>query len=53
MDEGKKSESHLTSAAAFVEGGVQEACDDSCSICLEAFSESEPSTVYIACYDVH
>ena len=35
----------MTSAAAFVEGGIQEACDDSCSICLEAFFESDPSTV--------
>lgn len=53
MEEGKKSENHLTSAAAFVEGGVQEACDDACSICLEAFCESEPSTVpieYCSCY---
>lgn len=46
MEEGVKSENHLTSAAAFVEGGIQEACDDACSICLEAFCESEPSTVY-------
>ncbi|KAI8573385.1 hypothetical protein RHMOL_Rhmol01G0273200 [Rhododendron molle] len=45
MEEGVKSENHLTSAAAFVEGGIQEACDDACSICLEAFCESEPSTV--------
>lgn len=45
MDENEKSESHLTSAAAFVEGGIQEACDDSCSICLEAFCDSDPSTV--------
>jgi E3 ubiquitin-protein ligase RHF len=45
MEEAKKSESHLTSAAAFVEGGIQEACDDACSICLEAFCDSDPSTV--------
>lgn len=45
MEEAKKPESHMTSAAAFVEGGVQEACDDACSICLEAFCESDPSTV--------
>lgn len=45
MDEVKKAECHITSAAAFVEGGVQDACDDSCSICLEAFCESDPSTV--------
>ena len=35
----------LSSAAAFVEGGVQDACDDACSICLEAFSDSDPSAV--------
>lgn len=44
MEEAKP-ESHLTSAAAFVEGGIQQACDDACSICLEDFSESDPSTV--------
>lgn len=44
-DDVKKAERHMTSAAAFVEGGVQEARDDSCSICLEAFCESDPSTV--------
>ena len=44
MEEGNVS-SILTSAAAFVEGGIQEACDDACSICLEAFCDSEPSTV--------
>lgn len=47
--EEKNNESHLTSAAAFVEGGIQEACDDSCSICLEDFSESNPSTVILSC----
>lgn len=41
------SEDILTSAAAFVEGGIQDACDDSCSICLEEFSDSDPSTVCI------
>ena len=44
MEDGK-SESHLTSPAAFVEGGIQEACEDSCSICLEAFCDSDPGTV--------
>jgi E3 ubiquitin-protein ligase RHF len=34
-----------SSAAAFVEGGVQDGCDDACSICLEAFSDSDPSAV--------
>ncbi|PPR95263.1 hypothetical protein GOBAR_AA25401 [Gossypium barbadense] len=43
--EDTKSEAHITSAAAFVEGGIQDACDDACSICLEAFCESDPSTV--------
>ncbi len=35
----------MTSAAAFVEGGVQDACDDACSICLESFCEEDPATV--------
>ena len=43
-DEKAKMES-LTSPAAFVEGGVQDACDDACSICLEAFCDSDPSAV--------
>ncbi|KAK6942506.1 hypothetical protein RJ641_027883, partial [Dillenia turbinata] len=45
---------HLTSAATFVEGGIQEAYEDACSICLEAFSDNEPATVsmnYYACCD--
>jgi len=37
-----------SSAVAFVEGGVQDACDDACSICLEAFSDSDPSAVRAA-----
>jgi len=51
-DDGNKSEAHLTSAAAFVEGGIQDACDDACSICLEAFCDSDPSTVWcwFSCY---
>lgn len=47
-DNTNKSEAHLTSAAAFVEGGIQDACDDACSICLEAFCDSDPSTVWIS-----
>lgn len=47
MEEGKMTEDILTSAAAFVEGGIQDACDDACSICLEAFCDSDPSTVRI------
>jgi E3 ubiquitin-protein ligase RHF len=35
----------LTSPAAFVEGGIQDVCDDACSICLEDFCESDPSAV--------
>ncbi|KAI3512023.1 hypothetical protein L1887_19186 [Cichorium endivia] len=48
-----KNESHLTSAAAFVEGGIQEACDDSCSICLEAFCDSDPGTVTGCKHEFH
>ncbi|XP_052200225.1 E3 ubiquitin-protein ligase RHF2A-like [Diospyros lotus] len=53
MDEVKKTEDHMTSAAAFVEGGVQEACDDACSICLEAFCDSDPSTVTSCKHEFH
>lgn len=52
MDEGKN-ESHLTSAAAFVKGGIQEACDDSCSICLEAFCDCDPCTVTSCKHEFH
>ncbi|KAJ9554857.1 hypothetical protein OSB04_009471 [Centaurea solstitialis] len=52
MEEGK-SESHLTSPAAFVEGGIQEACEDSCSICLEAFCDSDPGTVTSCKHEFH
>ncbi|XP_075093261.1 E3 ubiquitin-protein ligase RHF2A isoform X4 [Nicotiana tabacum] len=53
MEEGKMSENHLTSAAAFVEGGIQDACEDTCSICLEAFCESDPSTVTGCKHEFH
>ncbi|GFP94934.1 E3 ubiquitin-protein ligase rhf2a [Phtheirospermum japonicum] len=53
MDEVKNPENLVTSAAAFVEGGVQEACDDTCSICLEDFSNSDPSTVTICKHEFH
>ncbi|KAI4334150.1 hypothetical protein L6164_018875 [Bauhinia variegata] len=53
MEEHKNSEAHLTSAAAFVEGGIQEACDDACSICLEAFCDSDPSTVTSCKHEFH
>ncbi|XP_049388929.1 E3 ubiquitin-protein ligase RHF2A-like isoform X1 [Solanum stenotomum] len=52
-DELKKVESHITSAAAFVEGGIQDACDDACSICLEAFCESDPSTLTSCRHEFH
>lgn len=45
MDDIAKMETHLSSAAAFVEGGVQDVCEDACSICLEPFCDSDPSTV--------
>ncbi|XP_019448916.1 PREDICTED: E3 ubiquitin-protein ligase RHF2A isoform X7 [Lupinus angustifolius] len=45
MVEKKEIEAHLTSAAAFVEGGVQDSCDDACSICLEGFSITDPFSV--------
>uniref|UniRef100_A0A1J3ID33 RING-type E3 ubiquitin transferase n=1 Tax=Noccaea caerulescens TaxID=107243 RepID=A0A1J3ID33_NOCCA len=47
------SEGHLTSAAAFVEGGIQDACDDACSICLEVFCESDPSTLTSCKHEYH
>ncbi|KAF3662304.1 E3 ubiquitin-protein ligase RHF2A [Capsicum chacoense] len=53
MEEGKTSEGALTSAAAFVEGGIQDACDDACSICLEEFSDSDPSTVTGCKHEFH
>ncbi|KAL0316027.1 UNVERIFIED_CONTAM: E3 ubiquitin-protein ligase RHF2A [Sesamum radiatum] len=53
MDEAKKVESHMTSAVAFVEGGIQESSDDSCSICLEGFCDSDPSTVTSCKHEFH
>ncbi|KAK7261138.1 hypothetical protein RIF29_27442 [Crotalaria pallida] len=53
MEENTKAEAHLTSAAAFVEGGIQDACDDACSICLEAFCDSDPSTVTSCKHEFH
>lgn len=54
MEESKKlEEAKLTSAAAFVEGGIQDACDDACSICLEEFCESDPSTVTDCKHEFH
>lgn len=45
MEVGKNAENHLTSPAAFVDGGIQDPCEDTCSICLEEFCESDPSSV--------
>lgn len=54
MDQNKLlEEAKLTSAAAFVEGGIQDACDDACSICLEEFCESDPSTVTGCKHEFH
>ncbi|KAG2545372.1 E3 ubiquitin-protein ligase RHF2A-like [Panicum virgatum] len=53
MDEKAKMESKLSSAAAFVEGGVQDACEDACSICLDAFCDNNPSTVTNCKHDYH
>lgn len=44
---------HLTSAAAFVEGGIQEACEDACSICLEPYCDTDPSTVTSCKHEYH
>ncbi|XP_022037457.1 E3 ubiquitin-protein ligase RHF2A isoform X2 [Helianthus annuus] len=53
MEESTKSKDHLISAAAFVEAGAQDACDDACSICLEAFSDSDPPTVTGCKHEFH
>ncbi|KAL6636788.1 hypothetical protein ACP70R_024360 [Stipagrostis hirtigluma subsp. patula] len=53
MDEKAKMENKLSSAAAFVEGGVQDACDDACSICLDAFCDSNPSTMTSCKHEYH
>lgn len=53
LDEVKNGGSHMASAAAFVEGGIQEARDDSCSICLEAFCDSDPSSETSCKHEFH
>ncbi|CAM8884873.1 unnamed protein product [Rhodiola kirilowii] len=53
MEETVKAENHGSSAADFVEGGLQEACDDACSICLENYTESDPSTVTLCKHEFH
>ncbi|XP_047333269.1 E3 ubiquitin-protein ligase RHF2A-like [Impatiens glandulifera] len=46
-------EGHMTSASAFVEGGIQEAFEDACSICLETFCDSDPSSVTNCRHEFH
>lgn len=47
-------ESHLSTAAAFVEGGIQDAFDDdTCSICLDSFSHDNPSTMTYCKHEYH
>lgn len=53
MDETENAGRGMTSAAAFVEGGIQEACDDACCICLEEFCDSDPSTVTNCKHEFH
>lgn len=53
LDEVKNGGSHMASAAAFVDGGIQEACDDACSICLEAFCDNDPSSVTSCTHEFH
>ncbi|XP_039016098.1 E3 ubiquitin-protein ligase RHF2A-like, partial [Hibiscus syriacus] len=53
MEETQKLDSRMTSAAAFVEGGIQDASDDSCSICLDEFCSSDPSTVTNCKHEFH
>ncbi|CAF2367065.1 E3 ubiquitin-protein ligase RHF2A [Brassica rapa] len=52
-DKTTSSEGHLTSAAAFVQGGIQDPCDDACSICLEVFCDSDPSTLTSCKHEYH
>ncbi|KAH9322617.1 hypothetical protein KI387_017256, partial [Taxus chinensis] len=46
-------DTHLSCAVAFVEGGIQEACEDACSICLDPFSHNNPSTVTTCKHEYH
>lgn len=45
MGKVKQGENPIASASAFHEEGIQDAFDDGCSICLESFSQTDPSTV--------
>ncbi|XP_002976125.2 E3 ubiquitin-protein ligase RHF2A [Selaginella moellendorffii] len=42
-----------SSAAAFVEGGVQDACEDACSICLESFGDADPAVITCCKHEYH
>ncbi|CAI0402362.1 unnamed protein product [Linum tenue] len=55
VEERKKGASgaQMTSAAAFVEGGIQDVCEDACSICLEDFTSSDPSTLTKCRHEYH
>uniref|UniRef100_A0A453SJE4 RING-type E3 ubiquitin transferase n=2 Tax=Aegilops tauschii subsp. strangulata TaxID=200361 RepID=A0A453SJE4_AEGTS len=39
--------------ALIVEGGVYDACDHACNICLEAFCDSDSSTATSCKHDLH
>ncbi|CAN6586697.1 unnamed protein product [Malus baccata var. baccata] len=51
--EAKDAESHMISAAAFVEGGIQEDYGEACSICLDEFCDSDPSVVTSCKHEFH
>ncbi|XP_056686693.1 E3 ubiquitin-protein ligase RHF2A isoform X1 [Spinacia oleracea] len=53
MDTVRESYDHSTNIGTFLEGEMQGACDDACSICLEDFSESDPSTVTDCKHEFH
>ncbi|CAN0847700.1 E3 ubiquitin-protein ligase RHF2A [Linum grandiflorum] len=43
----------MTSAAAFVEGGIQDGSEDACSICLDDFTSNDPSTLTNCRHEYH
>ncbi|KAH6830175.1 RING-H2 group F2A [Perilla frutescens var. hirtella] len=53
MDKVNKGENHIVSTSTFVKEGIHDECDDACSICLEAFSHSDPSRVTICQHEFH
>lgn len=48
-----KEKDYPTCTAAFIEGEVQGSCHDGCCICLEDFSQSDPSTVTDCKHEFH